>query len=164
MSRRLPGESGEREAGRSFGLGEVDRRQTAGGSGMNDSRSIGRRGEQCRRGRQQGADAAVGAGAAAAIVVVRIAVVMAGCACSLCLVRMTMAVNGRSIMLHRGHGAGSRRRKPHRPVRARQHGGRRDSLERERQQHQPHEQGTDEILHAPILAWRRHNTRGKQPG
>ncbi|TXF99547.1 hypothetical protein FVD38_12050 [Massilia arenae] len=37
-------------------------------------------------------------------------------------------------------------------VRACEHGGRSDSLERDRQQHQPYEQETDGIFHAAILA------------
>jgi len=44
-------------------------------------------------------------------------------------------------------------------VRAREHGCRSDSLERDRQQHQPHQHSTDkdDILHAAILACARHD-------
>ena len=47
-------------------------------------------------------------------------------------------------------------------MRAREHGGRSDSLERDRQQHQPYEQETDGIFHAAILA--RPAPRAASPG
>lgn len=49
-----------------------------------------------------------------------------------------------------------------RVVCARKHGGRSDSLERDRQQHQPYEQETERIFHAEILA--RPAPRAASPG
>jgi len=67
-----------------------------------------------------------------------------------------MAVAGRGIGMRDGRGM-----LPHlaRIVRAREHGCRSDSLERDRQQHQPHQHSTDkdDILHAAILACARHD-------
>jgi len=154
VNTRLPGQSDEREAGRSFGQGQVDPRRVARERPDQDAEGGRWRGERGRCWGQGGAETAVGAGAAAAI-----GVVMVNCrrmpVGGLIGRRMAVAVGACRVVRHRRHGVCGWL---DRCMRTGQHGRRRDCLEWQRQQHQPHEQGTDERFHAPILAWRWHNS------
>lgn len=142
-------ESGEREAGRSFGQGQVDRFEAAGGRfGQACGQGLRRSGDRGRAG-HGGADAAGGAGAAALIVVLIVVLAMPG------RLGGVMAM-GRGRIVMRRHDRHSRR-----SMRARNHACRSDALEGNRQQHQPHECAAqtdmDGIVHGAILAWHSRN-------
>ena len=157
--------SGEREAGRSFGQRQVDRFEAAGGS-VGQARRQGRwRSGERRRVGHGSADAAGSAGAAALVVM------LPGMLPGMLIVKLILRVAqvGGVGLVHRSRCvrlvtmAGRRRRLllMLRTVRARQHGCGSDSLERDRQQHQPHEQVAQATregrFHPAILAWRGRN-------
>jgi hypothetical protein len=156
VARRLA-DSGEREAGRSFGQGQVDSLWAAGGGIHQPSRQSLRCGGNRRRAGHGSAETAGGARAAALLVVTRGRMVGGRGNLRPGLVTVTCPPG------HVVHG-GSRCSDAmlHGRMRARQHACRRNALEGYCQQQQPDEYAAqadrDGMVHGPILAWRRRNT------
>ena len=155
-ARRLA-DSGEREAGRSFGQGQVDGFKAAGGRIRQAGRQGVRRSRNGRRAGHGGADAAGGAGAAALLVMARGRMVRGLGDLRAGVVTMVRA--GHCVL----HGCRGRSDAMlHGRVRAREHACRGNALEGNCQQQQPHESTAqadmDDSIHGAILAWRRHNT------